>query len=118
MMLAAGRPDSTVGWVLVCRELGLLTTEIGRVHRARGELDRAREIESQLYRELGQIRVLIDGEPSGWIELDAEAEAARQATAPLDPVTRAPRPSAGDESDVEAVRRLIDPTRGRGPRRR
>ena len=105
MMLAAGQPDSAVGWVLVCRELGLLATEIGRVHRARGELDRAGEIESQLYGELERIRALIDGEPSGSIELDAEAEAARRATAPLDSVTCAPRQSAGDESDVEAVRR-------------
>jgi hypothetical protein len=35
MMLAAGSPDNPVGWMLVCRELGLLGTEIGRVHRAR-----------------------------------------------------------------------------------
>ena len=118
MMLAAGEPESTVGWVLVCRELGLLATEIGRVHRARGELDRAGEIESQLYGELEQIRDLIDGEPSGLIELDAEAEAARRATAPFDSATCAPRQGAGDDSDVEAVRRLIDLTRGGGPRRR
>jgi pimeloyl-ACP methyl ester carboxylesterase len=32
MMLAAGRPDRAVGWVLVCRELRLLVAEIGRVH--------------------------------------------------------------------------------------
>jgi hypothetical protein len=30
LMLAAGRPDNAVGWLLVCRELGLLAGEIGR----------------------------------------------------------------------------------------
>jgi hypothetical protein len=34
LMLAAGRSDSAVGWLLVCRELGLLAGEIGGVHRA------------------------------------------------------------------------------------
>jgi hypothetical protein len=45
-MLAAGRPDRAVGWLLVRRELGLLAGEIGRVHRVRGELHRASEIET------------------------------------------------------------------------
>ena len=69
-MLAAGRPDSAVGWLLVCRELGLLAGEIGRVHRARGELDRAREIETDLHDELDELRARIDADrperPSSW----------------------------------------------------
>jgi hypothetical protein len=67
-MLAAGQPDSAVGWLLVCRELGVPAGEIGRVHRARGEFDRAREIEA--------------------VELDAEAEAANRAREPLGPARR------------------------------
>ena len=31
---SAGRADSAVGWLVVCRELGLLAGEIGRVHCA------------------------------------------------------------------------------------
>lgn len=119
-MLAAGRPDSAVGWLLVCRELGLLAGEIGRVHRARGELQRAHEIETDLHGELEQIRARIEAdrpEPVA-VELDAEAEAARRARDPLGPATRqAPeRPAAVD--DVDAVKRLIDPTRRRRPRQR
>ena len=36
-MLAAGKPDSPVGWTIVAREIALLSTEVGRAHRARGE---------------------------------------------------------------------------------
>jgi hypothetical protein len=119
-MLAAGRPDSAVGWLLVCRELGLLAGEIGRVHRARGELQRAHEIETDLHGELEQIRARLDADrpDPGSVELDAEAEAARRVREPLGPATReAPqRPADGD--DVEAVKRLIDPTRRRRPRQR
>ena len=118
-MLAAGRPDSAVGWLLVCRELGLLAGEIGRVHRARGELQRAHEIETDLHGELEQIRTRLDADrpDPGPVELDAESEAARRVREPLGPATReAPqRPADGD--DVEAVKRLIDPTRRR-PRHR
>jgi hypothetical protein len=116
-MLAAGRPDSAVGWLLVSRELGLLAGEIGRGHRARGELARAVEIETDLHGELEQIRARINAdrpecEP---VELDAETEAARRAREPLGPATReAPDPV----DDVEAVKRLIDPTRRRRPRQR
>jgi hypothetical protein len=117
-MLAAGRPDSAVGWLLVCRELGLLAGEIGRVHRARGELDRAREIEAGLHDELEELRARIDGDPPGAVELDAETEAARRAREPLGPATRqAPdRPAVDD--DVDAVKPLIDPAHRRRPRQR
>jgi hypothetical protein len=32
-MLAAGTPDSAVGWLIVSREIALLAAELGRVHR-------------------------------------------------------------------------------------
>ncbi len=117
-MLAAGRPDSAVGWLLVCRELGLLAGEIGRVHRARGELDRAREIETDLHAELEEIRAQIDAEPPEPVELDAETEAAERAREPLGPATRQAPERTADVDDVEAVKRLIDPTRRRRPRQR
>jgi len=119
LMLAAGRPDSAVGWLLVCRELGLLAGEIGRVHRARGELQRAEEIETDLRRELEQIRARLDADrpDAGPVELDAEAEAARRAREPLGPATLEAPQGPVDVSDVEAVKRLIDPTRRR-PRHR
>jgi hypothetical protein len=119
-MLAAGRPDSAVGWLLVCRELGLLAGEIGRVHRSRGELDRAGEIETDLNAELERIRARIDAErldPVA-VELDAETEAAKRAREPLGPATRQTRDHAADVEDAEAVKRLIDPTRRRRPQQR
>ena len=119
-MLAAGRPDSAVGWLLVCRELGLLAGEIGRVHRARGELDRAREIETDLHGELEEIRARIEGarpEPAAG-ELDPEPEAAKRARGPLGPATRQAPERPAEVDDVDAVKRLIDPTRRRRPRQR
>ena len=119
-MLAAGRPDSEVGWLLVCRELGLLAGEIGRVHRARGELDRAQEIETDLYEELEQIRARINaGRPEAMaVELDAETKVAKRARDPLGPATRQAPERTADVDDVDAVKRLIDPTRRRRPRQR
>jgi hypothetical protein len=119
-MLAAGRPDSAVGWLLVCRELGLLASEIGRVHRARGELQRAHEVETDLHGELERIRTRIDAGRSDapTVELDAETEAARRAREPLGPATREPPEHPVDVDDVEVVKRLIDPTRRRRPRQR
>jgi hypothetical protein len=34
-ILAAGKPESAFGWLLVCRELGLLAREVGRAHEMR-----------------------------------------------------------------------------------
>jgi hypothetical protein len=117
-MLAAGRPDSPMGWLLVCRELRLLASEISRVHRARGELERALEIETDLHGELEQIRARVDAERPESVELDAETEAARRAREPLGPATHQVPERTGDVEGVEAVKRLIDPTRRRRPRQR
>jgi hypothetical protein len=106
--------------VVRCRELGLLAGEIGRVHHARGEVDRAREIETDLYEELEEIRTRIDaGRPEAVaVELDAETEAARRAREPLGPATRQAPERSADVDEVDAVKRLIDPARGRRPRKR
>ena len=59
-MLAAGKPDSPVGWLIVSREIALLAGELGRVHR--GELERAQQIETELGGELAQIEVALERE--------------------------------------------------------
>ncbi|MGH2868017.1 MAG: relaxase/mobilization nuclease domain-containing protein, partial [Solirubrobacteraceae bacterium] len=116
-MLAAGQPDSAVGWLLVCRELELLVGQIGRAHRGRGELDRAHQIETELHAGLEEILARLDANRPEFVELDAETEAARRAREPLGPATREiSRPT--DVDDVAAVKRLIDPTRRRRPRQR
>jgi hypothetical protein len=46
----------------------------------------------------------------------AETEAARRARDPLGPATRATVERHDEVDDVEAVKRLIDPTRRRRPR--
>jgi hypothetical protein len=85
-MLAAGKPDSPVGWMIVSRELALLATELARVHRARGELDRAQEIESELGAELAQIQAALERErPHPGEDLDTEAHAAKRALDALPP---------------------------------
>jgi hypothetical protein len=114
-MLAAGKPDSTVGWLIVSREIGLLAGELGRVHRARGELERAQEVETELGAQLAEIEAALERErPGAGQVLDAEAQAAKRAREPLPPPARDPtREGAGEVEDVE---RLINPLRG--PRRR
>ena len=90
-MLAAGKPDSAVGWLIVSREIALLAAELGRVHRARGELDRAQQIETELGAELAQIEVMLERERAASDEvLDAEAQAAKRAREPLPPPARDP----------------------------
>ena len=111
-MLAAGKPDSAVGWMIVAREIALLGTELGRVHRARGELDRAQQIETELGAELAQIEATLERErATSGEDLDAEAQAAKRAREPLPPPARDPAWQSAD--DAENVKRLINPLRGR-----
>ncbi len=111
-MLAAGKPDSAVGWAIVAREFALLSSELGRVHCARGDLDRAQQIETQLGAELAQIQATLERErPTSGEDLDAQAQAAQRARQPLPPPAR----DSGQESTGEAqdVKRIINPLRGR-----
>ena len=110
-MLAAGKPDTPVGWMIVAREIALLASEIGRVHRARGELQRAKEIETELGAELARIEAALDHErPLVGEDLGAEAQAARRAREPLPAPTRDPgRQGAGETEDIK---RLITPLHG------
>jgi hypothetical protein len=111
-MLAAGEPDTPVGWMIVTRELRLLATELGRIHRARGELDRAQQIEAELRGELAQIEARLQHDrPQAKQDLDAEAQAAKRARDVL-PLP-AQDPGRQDVGDVDDVKRLINPLRGR-----
>jgi hypothetical protein len=77
-MLAAGNPDSAVGWLIVAREIALLAGEIGRVHRARGELDRAQQIEIDLSGELAEVQAQLERDrPQTGATLDDDAQAAK-----------------------------------------
>jgi len=116
-MLAAGKPDSAVGWTIVAREIALLATELGRLHRARGELDRAQEIETELGTELAQIEAALERErPRTGEELDAEAQVARRAREPLPPPARDSGRQGAE--DAEDVKWLVNPLRGRRGRGR
>ena len=115
--LAAGKPDTPVGWTIVAREIALLATELGRVHRARGELDRAQQIEIELGAELAEIRVTLEHEqPRTGEELDAEVRAAKRAREALPPPERDSGRQSAEETDD--VKRLINPLRGRRRRGR
>jgi hypothetical protein len=118
-ILAAGRPDSSVGWLLVCRELERLCQEVGRVHRARGELQRAHEIENDLEGELERISARIAAEQPGrsGTELDAETEAVTQASEPLGPTKRQSVENAVTD-EIETITRPIDQSRRGTPRQR
>jgi hypothetical protein len=117
LMLAAGKPDSAVGWTIVAREIALLATELGRVHRARGERDRAQQIETELGAELAQIEPALNRErPRTGGDLDAEAQAAKRAREPLSPPARDPGRQGAEETDD--VKRLINPLRPRRGRGR
>lgn len=111
LMLAAGRPDSTIGWLIVSREIALLAGELGRVHRARGELERAQEVEAEVGTELAEIEAALERErPGAGQVIDAEALAAKRAREPLAPPVRDPaRESA---SEVEDVKRPVKPSTG------
>ena len=114
-ILAAGQPDGAFGWMLIARELGLLARELDRTHQLRGELQRAREIETELSRELEQVRAMLESDLPSPTPLDRETAAAvkaRQALAP--PPARSTEPT----DEAEAVRRLLDSTRKRPRRQR
>lgn len=115
-MLAAGKPDSAFGWLIVSRELALLASELGRVHRVRGELQHAQQIESELAAELTQIDASLERErPRAAEVLDADAQAAKRAREPLPPPARGPeREGAGETEDITRVLGPLPRRRRRG----
>lgn len=106
-MLAAGKPESAVGWLIVSREIALLAGKLARVHRAHGEFDCAREIEDELGAELAQIDATLKRErPRTGEVLDAEAPAAREPQLPArDPGRQSARRGGGDQAADHPVAR-------------
>jgi hypothetical protein len=99
----------------VFREVALPAAEIGRVHRYRGELDRAREIETELHGELEEIRTRLETQQPPMAELNAEARAARQPPDRSTPasVNRATRPAMSKQPSVSPIPRgAADPANG------
>lgn len=115
-LLAGARPDSPAGWFLLARQLSLLGRELARLHQLRGELDRAREIETGLDAELELVRTGFAAESGRGSP--AEPEAAAELRPVRDPIP-APRPGAqSHDHEAEAARRLSDATRRRPRRQR
>ena len=115
-LLAGARPDSTAGWFLLARQLSLLGRDLARLHQLRGELDRAREIETGLGAELELVRTGFAAESGRGSP--AEPEAAAELRPVRDPIP-APRPGAqSHDHEAEAARRLSDATRRRPRRQR
>ena len=54
-LLVGARPDSTSGWLMAARQLSLLGRDLARLHQVRGDLDRARELETNYATELDQV---------------------------------------------------------------
>ena len=116
-MLAVGKPDSAVGWLIVSREIALLAAELARVHRARGDLDRAQQIEEDLGAELAQIEATLERERRRVDGvLDDQAQTAKRVREPLPPPARDPGREIAGAPD--GVKRLINPLRGRRRRGR
>ena len=117
-MLAAGKPDSAVGWLIVSREIALLATELGRVHRARGELERAQQIETELGAELAQIEATLERERPRSRRGPRRRGAGRQAR-PRAACRHPPGiPNSRARGRPRTIKRLINPLRGRRPRGR
>ena len=104
-MLAAGKPDTAVGWPIVAREIALLAARSAACTAPAASSTAPSEIETDLHGELEQIRVgSTPTGPTPLVELDAETEAARRARDPLGPDARGAAAPA-DVDDAEAVSR-------------
>ena len=54
-LLAGARPDGTAGWFVLARQLSMLGHDLAHLHEVRGEVDRARELETGLDAQLRQL---------------------------------------------------------------
>ena len=112
-LLAGARPDSTAGWFLIARQLSLLGRDVARLHQRRGDLDRARELETGFANQLRELHVELESRA-------ARPPADPDVTAAIEPLLRPlppVRPAAG--SETAAARRVHDvPQNRRRPRAR
>ena len=120
-MLAAGKPDSAVGWTdrlrarSRCSPASSAACTAPAASSTAPSRSRPTSAPSSCRSARGSTR---DRPEPAVVELDAEAQAAKRAREPLGPATRRRLSAAADVDDVEAVKRLIDPTRRRRPRQR
>jgi hypothetical protein len=113
-LLAGARPDNTAGWFLLARQLSLLGRDLARLHQLRGELDRARELETGLATQLDQVHEHLAAQSPA---AAADPEAAATIAPVLTPMPPS-RPGGADAHQDAAARRLLDATRRRRPRGR
>ena len=109
-LLAGARPDSTSGWLMAARQLSLLGRDLARLHQLRGELDRARELETNYATELDQVHEHLTAHtPAG--PADPEVAAAFALLKPLPPLQLGtidapqPTPAARRTTDMSQDRR-------------
>ena len=104
-LLAGARPDSTAGWFLAARQLSLLGHDLARLHQRRGDLDRARELETNYATELAQVHEHLTAQtPAAPADREVAAALAR-VLKPLPPI----QPGVPDaQQEAAAARRVID----------
>ena len=108
-LLAGARPGSTAGWFLVARQLSLLGHDLARLHHRRGELDRARELETIYVTELDRVHEHLTAQTPA-APADPEVAAALAPLKPLPPL----RPGAIDAPQhTPAARRITDTVQDR-----
>ena len=112
-LLAGARPDRTAGWFVLGRQLSLLGRDLAQLHRLRGEVDRAHELESGLVAQLSELHDHLKSQ-SPRPAADPEIAAA------IDTVLRPlPPPGVLDApQDAATARRALDATQRRRPRGR
>jgi hypothetical protein len=115
-LLAGARPDSAAGWLLLARQLSLLGRDLARLHQLRGELDRARELETQFAGRLHELRRDLG---SRLRDRPGDPEAAAGIESVLKPLPAGRRDADNAHERAAAARRVIDAARDtRRPRER
>jgi hypothetical protein len=107
-LLAGARPDTTGGWFVLARQLSLLGRDLAHVHRLRGEVDRACELEIEFTTHLNTLHQHLGSWSPG---SPADPELATSLQTILKPVSPL-RPDAPDvHQEAPARRRGLDATR-------
>jgi hypothetical protein len=115
-LLAGARPDSTAGWLLLARQVSLLGRDLARLHHLRGELDRARELETELAGRLHELRRDLGPRLR---DRPGDPEAAAVIECVLKPLPAGRRAADDAHERAAAARRVIDAERDqRRPRGR
>ena len=98
-LLAGARPDSTSGWLMAARQLSLLGRDLARLHQLRGELDRARELETNYATELDRVHEHLTAHTPA-APADPEVAAAFALLKPLPPL----RPGSNRRATADSGR--------------